>query len=351
MKNDKTRSKINSKSIDTKCNRKKSDRHFLDKLETTSHLFANKSHETLYHRGIDKHLQNRKLNQLIDIKKIDNNYWNKQYERSFYCNHVLLQEGDKLRGSLCRKRWCTTCNRIKTAELLNGYLEPLTDLAKEDTLFFVTLTAPTCKERELKAEIRKRLKTFTRIKNNMRQTYKMKLNGYRKIECTYNENQDRYHPHLHLIVQGYAEALKLLELWLKSYKNTPKERKAQMQGQHIVEITENEKIRSLKELFKYATKGSVKNSIEAHAENTIHRALVGIRIYQPYGKIKKVKQPSEAKEDITPIQNNWLSSNNEIWVFKTSIKDWTNAMNDKLVNTLDIENQVKLLRELHAESD
>lgn len=309
--------------------------YFLDKLEITSHYFQNKSHESQYNKGIAKHQQNAKLNRLIDVKKTDFDYWKKQYQKTYFCNHVLLQDKGKLTGSLCRKRWCKHCNRIKTAELINGYLKPLEALSKDDKLYFVTLTAPTVKARELKSEIRKRLKAFTRIKNNLQQNYKIKLNGYRKIEVTYNDSEDRYHPHMHLIVQGYAESKQLLDLWLKQFD------KASVKAQDIREITINDDSKeSLKELFKYATKGSVKDSSEAAAEHTIHRALQGTRIYQPYGKVRKVKQPKEATSETT--QANWLDEAQEIWVYEQNQKDWVNSSYRTLVGTLEIEKLIYL---------
>lgn len=311
--------------------KKKVEKHYLDKLETTSDFFLNKSHETQYYKGIAKHKQNIKLNELIAIVSQDKQHWTKQYNKTYFCNHVLLQDGDHLIGSLCRKRWCQHCNRIKTAELINGYLEPLANLAKNDNLYFVTLTAPTCEARELKSQISKRVKSFTKIKDNMRKRYGMKLNGYRKIEVTFTNG--KFHPHLHLIVQGYAESVKLRELWLKQQNN------ANILAQDIRPIDLlNGDISSLKELFKYATKGVVSNSTEATAEHIIHRALVGSRIYQPYGKVKKVKIAKEKKNE--GINCDWIKFDQEIWVFEQDKKDWITAEREFLVGTLFIEKQL-----------
>lgn len=310
---------------------KNTEAYYLDKLETTSDFFISKSHETQYHKGLHKHTQNTKLKALISVLTKDKKHWNKQYLKTFFCSHVMLQDGDRLIGSLCRKRWCQHCNRIKTAELINGYLEPLEDLAKEDQLYFVTLTAPTCEARELKSQISARLKSFTRIKDNMRKRHGLKLHGYRKIEITFTNG--KYHPHLHLIVKGYAESIKLRELWLKN------QNKANIKAQDIrpIEINDNN-LSSLKELFKYATKGIVSNSIEAAAEHIIHRALVGTRIYQPYGKIKKVKKPIEEKQEFSNCD--WLPFEREIYVYEQHKKDWINAKNQNMVGTILIEQNI-----------
>jgi|SRR6056300_450013 hypothetical protein len=312
----------------------------LDKLETTSDYFFSKNHESQYRTAIHKYNQNKKLTLLMGINE-DNNYWRKQYQKSFYCNHIILQNGNTFIGSLCRKRWCQICNRIKTAELINGYYKPLKKLQDEDSLYSVTLTAPTCKERELKSQIRSRLKTFIKVKDNMRKRYSMKLNGYRKVECAYNEKDDRYHPHLHLIVQGYDEALKLRELWLKSFSNLPKGKRANIKAQDIQLIQDlNESKNGLKETFKYATKGSVKDDIQAHAEDVIHKALKGTRIYQPYGKIRKVKEPKEKKT--SKVTADWLPYRMEIWEYSQHKKDWFNARNESMVGVKHIEPHIKL---------
>ena len=62
--------------------------------------------------------------------------------------------------------------------MTNAYKEPLMNLGN---LYFVTLTRPNVKGRELKSEIKKLIKGFQKVKDNMRKNYKMKLEGMRKI--------------------------------------------------------------------------------------------------------------------------------------------------------------------------
>ena len=121
--------------------------------------------------------------QLIDVSdtKAQKRYW-----KTYHCRNVLLQEGNKLIGSLCRKRWCQKCNRVRTAELINDYKLPLQQLQKEDSLYFITLTAPTVSGRNLRSEIEKRYKAFKKAKDNLQRNYGVKLVGGRKLEITYN---------------------------------------------------------------------------------------------------------------------------------------------------------------------
>lgn len=298
---------------------------FLDTLETTSDCFASKSHETQYRSALRKGKTNLKLALLIDAT--DDKTWKARYWDTWHCRRVILQEGNKLKSSLCRRRWCQTCSRIKTAELLHAYKQPLLDLG---TLYFVTLTAPTVCERELKSVIKKRIKAFQRIKDNMRKNYGMKINGMRKLEVTHTNG--KYHPHFHLIIEGKQEAELLLQLWLAQFPSANKH------AQNITAIqTANEK--SFIELFKYASKDAVKDKSSAHASHIIYMALYTIRTVQTFGKLRKIKEPIEAKEDVALID--YRQTTSDIWVYEDSCIDYVNASNELLIGTLDIMQRIK----------
>lgn len=182
---------------------------FLDTLEITSDFVKEKTHVSQYHKALRKHSTIKKLITIIDVLKSPAQ--RKKYWQTYHCQRVLLQDGNSFSGSLCRKRWCAHCSRIKTAEMTNGYKQPLLNLG---SLYFVTLTRPNVKARQLNSEISKMVKGFQRIKDNLRKNYDIKLNGIRKIEVTYNENTDTYHPHFHFIQSDYKHATILQELWL-----------------------------------------------------------------------------------------------------------------------------------------
>jgi len=305
---------------------KKNRAYNLDTLEITSDYFKTKSHESLYRSTIQKHKTLSKLIQLIDVASPDRK---KQYWKTYHCKNVLLQNGNKLTGSLCRKRWCATCSRIKTAELTNSYKAPILDLGQ---LYFITLTRPNVSSRQLKSEVKKLIKTFQKIKDNLRKNYGIKLNGMRKIEITYNKVSNTYHPHFHFIQQGYKEAQLLQSLWLKQFPT------ASNKAQNIKHVHSGNDS-ALIELFKYATKQITKDSTDAHAEDTIYRALDGVRIYQTYGKLKKVPTPTEKPNEL--INADFLPPQNEIWVYEDSVKDYVNGTNQVLIDTILIEQRIK----------
>lgn len=297
---------------------------FLDTLELTTENFQSKTHESLCRTAFRKQKTNSTIYSLIDVTtdvKMRSKYW-----ETYHCKNVLLQQGESVIGSLCRNRWCMNCNRIKTAEMVNGYSAPLLELGNQDELYFVTLTAPTIKADKLTTEIRKYIKVFQQCQDALRKQ-KIKLNGMRKLEVTYNETDDKYHPHFHLIQQGKHESECLQKEWVKRFSKQPK--KASNKGQNIQLVTNLEK--GCLELFKYATKDSVKDTTPPFALDVIYQSLRGVRIYQPYGKIRKVPKPIEKTDDKFTLD--FIPPRNEIWVFDESRIDWVNGSNENLVET------------------
>jgi len=295
----------------------------LDTLEVTSEIFKGKSHETLYITALRKYQTNQKVKALFDVSK-DKIYW-----KAYHCNSILLQEGKTLKGSLCRKRWCNHCNRIRTAELIKGYQSPLEELSKENQIYFITLTAPTVKARQLKAEIDKRYKAWNRVKDRLRKQG-IRLNGIRKLEITYSIKNDWFHPHFHFVCQGKRESELLLSYWLDEFKT------ADIKAQDIRQVGTTAK--DLMEVFKYATKDIVKDETTAKATHLIYTALKGKRVFQTFGKIRKVKEP--VKETIESIKHDWLKPTFDIYYFNQDLKDYENVYGEMLIGTKEIKEQL-----------
>jgi plasmid rolling circle replication initiator protein Rep len=296
----------------------------LDTLEVTSDSYKSKSHESEYYQAIRKQKTIAKLKRLIDVcpKERIKNYW-----KTYHCNRVKFQDGSKLIGSLCRKRWCQHCSRIKTAELIQGYKEPLKQMQIVQEFYFVTLTAPTVQARQLNNELAKRYKAFTRIKDNIRKNYGLKLNGLRKTEITYNEHKDKYHPHFHLMVQGLKQAQLIQSLWLKQFPNASN--KAQ-----DIQLIDTSDSNNLVEVFKYATKDVTRDTITAKAMDNIYKALDGLRTIQTYGSIRKVKEPKEVNQD--QIQVDWILPKQEIWIYNEHTADYHDYLDNTLIGTQEL---------------
>jgi len=303
--------------------------HYLDTLELTSDCTSKKSLETQYYIALRKYNTNKKVISIIDTLSSDEQ--KQKYWRTWHCNEVILQDGKVFRGSLCRKMWCTHCNRIKAYELMTAYKEPLRNLGD---LYFITLTRPNVKGRQLKSEIQKLIKAFQKIKDNLRKNYKVKISGIRKLEVTYNEEMDTYHPHFHFIQSNLVHAELLQELWLNQFDN------ANNKGQDIRKNNSQDE-KSFIELFKYATKETTKEGKQYTGDvlHTIYSALESQRKIQTYGSIKKVKEPKELKDQTNKFD--WIDEQQEIWIYDQEQKDWLSSKNEKLINTLEIQKTIE----------
>ena len=194
----------------------------------------------------------------------------------------------------------------------------------------MTLTAPTVKERQLKAEIAKRYLTWTRVKDRLRKQG-MTIQGIRKLEVEYNIEMDWYHPHFHIVIQGKIQAQLLRDFWLDEYKT------ADIKGNHITEVGTTAK--DLMEVFKYATKDIVKDETTAKATHHIYSVLKGRRVFQTYGKLRKVKQPK--KETIERIKYDWLKPSYEIYYYNQGLMDYETTYGVTLIGTRDIAIKIK----------
>lgn len=202
----------------------------------------------------------------------------KYYQRAYYCNTQLIQNGKKLTSRYCDTRICHVCNRIRTAKMMNGYL---TQLGSLNGLEFVTLTLPNVTDEELRGCIEYMQKTMVNLIKSFRRRGQ-KISGVRKIEVTYNADEDTYHPHIHMVTNGYGQ--QIVNEWLKRVPT------ASIKGQDYRQADQN----SLNELFKYTTKIASKEQrdfkVYLYALDNILTALKGKRCFQPFGIIKKVSE-------------------------------------------------------------
>ena len=196
---------------------------------------------------------------------------------------------------------------------MNGYITQLSNKKQ----YFVTLTIPNVSADELKDTISKMTNDCSKIIRVIRESKKIKINGIRKVEITYNEKTNTYHPHIHLLVDNVPELV--VKEWLK--RNST----AKPIAQDIRSADSN----SLNELFKYTTKIGIsktraKNNsidIQVQAIYTITKAMYKKRAFQPFGLIKKVSEDIEdtdlKKEQYPELKNYdcafWTWQNND-WV-------------------------------------
>lgn len=282
--------------------------HLLDTLELLDH------HQCLQGFQRDKTTQN-KLNQKAKnsyfSKKLAKNLMSldsplkKSYKRTYFdCQTTIVQEGKKLTSRYCGARWCNTCNRIRTAKLMNGYLKPIQTMQEP---MFVTLTIPNV----IKEDLKHFVKLMVSVSTNSIRALKRKqiaFNGIRKLECTYNVKEDNYHPHFHFIVDGLKASTELVNEWLRRFPL------AESWCQDIRPLTNSI------ELFKYQTKLVSKAhdgyNIFLNPLDTIFIAIKGMRTFQAFGNIKMIKEDIEdlQSEEFNIEPNEfvlWLWNNND----------------------------------------
>lgn len=279
-------------------------------LDTSADLW-----NPLHKRAKSKHFTNKIAVALADLKNEREQY----YRNAFYCNHTLAQVGTKITGKYCKTRICNTCNRIRMANLIDGYTPVL---EKYSDLQFLTLTIPNVSASELRTGITSMGKSFVKLLDRLRKRG-IHPDGLRKLEITYNARRKDYHPHYHLIVSGCDVAKIIRDEWLKINPGTD------IRAQDIRPVTTG----ALKELFKYTakvvTKINGKQVIVLHAVDTIIRALYNRRIIQPFGEIRKfIAEDIEEIDELQSDSYNIPYYESMSWIWRG--EDWVNEYGECL---------------------
>jgi hypothetical protein len=256
----------------------------------------------------------------------------KSYKNSSYCADTLLtNEIGKINTTYCKNRWCLTCNRIKTARLINNYLPQLEKLFQP---VFVTLTLPTIQGEELPARIAEMESLWRKIYNNSKKAkYKKQhtiFKGIRKAECTIRPN-GYYHYHFHFILDNWAQGEWLIGQWLHYRKD------ADSIAQDIRIANEF----AFRELFKYAFKAEVKSNSNTNAKryDVVFRALRGKRTYQAFGGIKAIEEEFKDEE----LKNGVVLENMPNHIFNWVQDDWYDKATGEALVGLSIPQKVKIM--------
>jgi len=204
------------------------------------------------------------------------------YQNAYNCGHYVQVKDGKAKSSYCNTRTCNVCNRIRTAKAMNGYISQLQGL----NWLMLTLTDVNCSGEDLKKEMALYKKDFVLIRRKLKKLG-YKVDGIVKIETTYNETNDTYHPHIHAVVaheQIDFLAVEIINDWLQRRPS------ASIKAQNITRDHSG----ALNELFKYTTKGFQREgkniSVNPQSIDIIMTAQYGQRSFQPFGSIRKVNE-------------------------------------------------------------
>jgi hypothetical protein len=250
----------------------------------------------------------------------------KAYKLTERCSGELTEVPGKLTGLYCGCRWCLVCSRIRTARLITGYMPAIEAMAEK---WFLTLSRPNVVGAELEDEIAYYLSTARLIQRCLRERLGLNFSSLRKIECTYNEEVNTFHPHFHFIFDSKEAAQAFLDEWLdrNSEKKVGKARAAILnKGNQLIQAND----KSVMELFKYFTKvvsktkskaknGTASSDYRIHlaALDTMFVAMRGTRTFQPCGVIKAVSEEIEPEIALE-------SGRDEVNFWKWLKHDWVN---------------------------
>lgn len=132
-------------------------------------------------------------------------------------------------GNFCNNRFCPFCSWLKAKRTAFELLEliKVVEYTEKLAFIFITLTVPNVPKESLREEIENFNISFNRLWKT--KEFKAFNKGFiRKLEITYNEERNDYHPHFHLVVavnksyfksRNYMSKRRLLELWQRATRN------------------------------------------------------------------------------------------------------------------------------------
>ena len=178
---------------------------------------------------MDKYTMKKRKNQeMIDF--IKKHVTERSFERIIECGSYLDLYFDETlakkrlnKANFCGNRFCPMCSWRQTKKDALKISIIMEFIKKELNLdfIFLTLTAPNVKSENLNDEIKKYNLSFKKL--TKRKEFMKISKGYvRKLEVTYNQERNDYHPHFHVIVvvnksyfksRDYLSKKKFLKLW------------------------------------------------------------------------------------------------------------------------------------------
>ena len=310
--------------------------------------------------------------------------WNPQsklidkYKRALDCSETIHQNGKTLISLYCKQRFCPTCNNIRTAKLIETW-EPI--LKKWSDLRMVTLTIKNVKGQHLEKSLEEMSKTLARIMDTIRKRYPQ-IKALAKFEITHNQDSGEYHPHIHALACDQIAANLLRSMWIKAWnppplkvdkygqitetKRQPVDRKKYIRrawyGKDQVfpcsekaQQVKRADLKSVKELFKYVTKLSVKvpgsEKSEKNAKSyyinpvaldTILSAIPErFRTFRHYGVVLSKEVDPEEIDELQSVISESVKPGVRVWKYDQQTGDWLNRCENLQLTNFD-KAQVKL---------
>lgn len=173
--------------------------------------------------------------------------------------HRLVQ------ANFCRDRFCPMCQwrlAVKEAYMLSVILKAI-EKEENKRFIFLTLTVPNVRAEDLNEEIKLLSRSFTNLIKRVNRKLEISKGYVRKIEVTYNEERDDYHPHIHAIVAVnksyfqkyyYLNQKDWLQLWREVTKKTGIDEKGRDEISQLNVQAVKDLEKSAQEVGKYTVK-------------------------------------------------------------------------------------------------
>ena len=146
------------------------------------------------------------------------------YRASLTCQamHLINERGPRSKFH-CGRPWCPNCRVTQFGDRYYPYIDGLRKLSEEGKeLYFLTLTTRRFQACQLEGRVQDMLSARTRVLNQIREKARRqgsKLQCFWKVECAVDrlEGRPMFRPHIHLIVEGEANAEAILDRWCQEY--------------------------------------------------------------------------------------------------------------------------------------
>lgn len=227
-----------------------------------------------------------------------------------------------LKSNSCNNRFCPICAKNKSVKdaiamkIISNYVKSL-----KRAFIFVTLTAPNCKGEDLKEEINKYNDSFKLMFK--RKEFRFVKGFVRKLEVTYNQEKDTYHPHFHILVSvlpsyftNPKQYMPRAE-WLKNWQEVMNDFSITQVDVRRVKENKNGVDNSILELTKYIAKDSnYLTSVEVF--KNFYLGLKGKRMFSFGGDFKIARQlfkSGDLEEFYEEDTEEWIYFIKSVWNF------------------------------------
>lgn len=307
---------------------------------------------------MDKYTNKKKKNQDI-IKYISKHLSEDNLNLIYECGSYLEMISDKFleikkihKANFCKNRFCPMCAWRQTKKDALKISIIMEFIKKELGLdfIFLTLTAPNVKAENLNEEIKKYNKSFQKLVKR-KEFIKISKGYVRKLEITYNQERNDYHPHFHVIIvvnksyftdKTYISKKKFLKLWQECMNDDS------ITQVDVKKIDTNDK-KSISEIAKYGAKDS-DYMYSQDVFDIFYKALKGKQLVTYSGAFKdglkafKEGELDKYKEiDLTEYvyrlcyQWNFKNANYIQMELKELTKKEREKINKKLIEEIEIE--------------